>query len=429
MAFFADVKARLGLDISPFEKGLSSVQAKSKQAGAEVGKNFAGVKALIGFSAIAAGFKGALDKAKELRDAALETGTALDPSVQRTADLADNLDKSKDALADVGVTILGGLQRAVDYVVAFGSQMLGLVDGVSEGLAAIDEGRAKEAKAQADKKKAAEQAKTDAANQKKSDEAELAASVKAAAQFKKAGEIKEAARQKTLTLDQKIAETQAALAQAEKDNADTSKTAADRIDALVIKEQKRADLADLLKEKTDRQKQVEEELLSFFGDIEKSRADAEAKRTDELEAQQKTLLDQKKTIEQTLAAQEQGKRASVEDAASGKRNVGGRTQANAKRLLSDNAEERRRMDAVSQAEDTLAEATTSSGRRDARAELDRRKAALAATQGRKSSLEKSLGGKVSDSFVSKQVDELIKVNKALADTNKALAPTSIKSTK
>ena len=453
MAFFSEVKARLGLDISPFEKGMAKASATAKNTSSEMGKNLAGVKGLIGFAAIAGGFRSALERAKELRDTAAETGTALDPAVQRAADLADNLERGQNALSDAGITTVAWLQRSVDYSVAFVSQMLGLVDGVDEGIKAIDEGRAKEAKAAQDAKKNADaKKKEDAEKKKASDDAAAAeaANIKTVGELmKKEAEITETARQKTLSIDQKIKEAQDAIVSGEAEYANKNKTAIEQGQALVRIAQAKSDLADLLIEKKKQEQDVEEELLSFFGDVEKSRAKAEEKRTDELKDQQKTLLDQKKTIEQTLAAQEKGKRASLEDITSGKRNVGGKTRADAKRLQALAKEEQRQIDAVSQAEDALAtptpsgegqaaiddaaakakQASSGASRADKEKELARRRDALAATQARKASLEKSLSGKVSDDFGKQQVEELKAVNTQLGKVNTALAPASIKSNK
>jgi hypothetical protein len=344
MAFFSEIKARLGLDITPFEKGMAKAQSSARQATTEMGKNMAGVKGLVSFAAVTAGFNNALERAKELRDLAAETGTALDPAVQRTADLSDNLQRGKSVLADIGITLVGGLTRGVDYVVAFGAQMLGLVNGVNEAIESIDKGRAKEAKAEADKKKAAENAKTNSANKKKSDEAELALSVKAAEQFNKAADIKEEARKKTLTIDEKIKEEEAAIVQAEKDKADITKTSTQRLAAGVLLEQAKSDLADLQREQSEKQ------------------ADKEKERTDKLKEQQKTLLEQKKTIEQTLAAQAKASLLpSMADVLSGKRNIGGVARGRATQLERDRASALDLADAEQRAREELASGIKTGG--------------------------------------------------------------------
>ena len=219
--------------------------------------------------------------------------------------------------------------------------------------------------------------------------------------------VREDALNKTLTLEEQILAAKDKVNESELE-AYESKAGIERAQAELTLAQDRANLAELEREQSDKQ------------------AAAEKKRTDELDTQLKTLQDQKKTIEQTLAAQAKSQKASVEDIASGKRQVGGTTQANAKKLLAARSEEQRRIDAVSQAEDTLAGATEG-GRKDAQAELDRRKAALAATQERKGKLEEALGGKTSESFAAEQVAELKNVVAQITITNKALAPASISS--
>ena len=407
MAFFSEIKARLGLDISPFEKGMAKAQSSARQATTEMGKNMAGVKGLVSFAAVTAGFNNALERAKELRDLAAETGTALDPAVQRTADLSDNLERGKSVLADIGITLVGGLQRGVDYVVAFGSQMLGLVNGVNEAIQSIDKGRAKEAKEEADKKKAAENAKTNSANKKKSDEAELALSVKAAEQFKKAAEIKEEARKKTLTIDQKIKETEADILQAEKDKADATKTSMQRLTAGVSLEQARADLADLIVDKKKQEQEIQ----------------------DELKNQLKTLQDQKKTIEQTLAAQAKASLLpSMADVVSGKRNIGGVARGRATQLERDRASAMQLADAEQRAREALAGASGPFAAQDALKSGRAIRAQLDQTRARITTNENLLGSRISDANPNaKMEEELMQIKAELKVLNyTTLAPQNTK---
>jgi hypothetical protein len=118
MAFFSEIKARLGLDITDFEANMSRVQQTAKNTAKEFAKGMGGIKGLIGFGALAAGFNSALDKAQELRDAALETGTALNPAVARTAELADNLEKAKSKFADISIGTIGAINRGIEMIVA-----------------------------------------------------------------------------------------------------------------------------------------------------------------------------------------------------------------------------------------------------------------------------------------------------------------------
>jgi len=217
--------------------------------------------------------------------------------------------------------------------------------------------------------------------------------------------VREDALNETLTLEQQILLAKAKVYDLELDVNESKKGSVDQAKAELTLEEEKANLTRLEREQSKKQ-------------------------SDELDAQLKKLKDQKTTIEQTLAAQAKNQKASVEDIASGTRQVGGTTKANAQKLLAARSEEQRRMDAVSQAEDTLANGDrglTGGAKDAAQAELDRRKAALAATQTRKSDLESALKDKTSDTFAAEQVVELKKVVAEIIKTNQALAPASITS--
>ena len=227
---------------------------------------------------------------------------------------------------------------------------------------------------------------------------------------KAADKVREDAFNETLTLEQQILLAKAKVYDLELDASESKQGSVDQANAELKLAEEKANLAKLEKEQSDKQ------------------TAAEQARTDELKNQKKTLEDQKKTIEQTLAAQAKGAKASIEEIASGKRQVGGTTRANAQALLRARSEEQRRIDAVSSAEDTLAMAKkTGGGVKEAQAELDRRKAALEETLSRKSKLEDALTGKTSDTLGAEQVAELKNVVAEIIKTNKALAAASITS--
>lgn len=224
--------------------------------------------------------------------------------------------------------------------------------------------------------------------------------------------VREDALNETLTLEQQILLAKAKVYDLEIDVNESKKGSVNQTKAGLALEQEKANLSKLEKEQSHRQ------------------TAAEQQRTDKLKDQLKTLQDQKTTIEQTLAAQAKGAKASIDDIASGKRQVGGTTKVNAQKLLAARSEEQRRTDAVSQAEDTLAnngKPLTASAKKDAEAELNRRKKALAETLGRKGKLEGALKDKTSDTLAAEQVVELKNVVAEIIKTNKALAPTSITS--
>ena len=283
----------------------------------------------------------------------------------------------------------------------------------------------------ADKLKIAEQAndkakaRADLLDLEKEKQDQINTAVKATAK------VREDALDKTLTLEEQILAAKDKVNESEQEAYESKKGSVDQANAELTLAKDRAALAELesqkTKKQTDAEIQQQEELDSDEKDFTAERTAAEEKRTDELDAQLKKLKDQKTTIEQTLAAQAKSQKASVEDIASGTRQVGGTTQSNAKKLLAARSEEQRRIDAVAQAEDTLAGAISTGGRKDAQAELDRRKAALAATQGRKSELEGALKDKTSETFAAEQVAELQTINTTLDDIKAALAATSITS--
>jgi hypothetical protein len=283
----------------------------------------------------------------------------------------------------------------------------------------------------ADKLKIAEQAndkakaRADLLDLEKEKQDQINTAVKATAK------VREDALDKTLTLEEQILAAKDKVNESEQE-AYESKDGIESANALLTLAQDRAKLAELERQKTNKQTDAEiqqqEELDSDEKDFIAERTAAEEKRTDELKDQKETLENQKKTIEQTLAAQAKGAKASIEEIASGKRQVGGTTRANAKALLRARSEEQRRIDAVSSAEDELAmRKSTGGGVKDAQAELDRRKAALEETLKRKSKLEDALTGKTSDTLGAEQVAELKNVVAEIAKTNKALAPASITS--
>jgi len=267
------------------------------------------------------------------------------------------------------------------------------------------------------------------ANADKTQKEDLANSVKAAEQFKKSEQIKEEARKKTLTIDEKIKEEEAAIVQAQKDQDDTSKTAAQRLDAIIAKEQARANLADLLVDKKKQEQEIQDELNSFFGDVEKSRTAAEKKRTDELNAQLKTLEDQKKTIEQTLAAQAKASLLpSMADVVSGKRNIGGVARGRATQLERDRASALDLADAEQRAREALAGASGPFAAADALKSGRAIRAQLDQTRSRITTNENLLGSRISDANPNAAMEkELLEIKFELKTLNNVtLAPQNTK---
>jgi len=453
MAFFSEIKARLGLDITPFEKGLSQAQGSlGKVVDGAAGKlgNLKNVgttlATAVGFNlqSIAEGLARMVVGFSKAQEAALLE------LVESSKAAADDLAKiaSKRQGNDDPVTRIKNLDREAESLrqqvtsrtKLTTSEKLGIInqEGIIAGIGKIitEENSMEKAKAAAQKRlgeisreqlKANDEIKEAAAKKEKEDAKEIDTAAKATAK------VREDALNETLSLEEKILAAKDKVNESEQ-AAYESKAGVESAEAEFILTQDRANLAKLEREKTkkqtDAEKQQQEELDSDEKDFIAERTAAEKKRTNELDAQLKKLKDQKTTIEQTLAAQAKSAKASVEDIASGKRQVGGTTKANAQKLLAARSEEQRRIDAVSQAEDTLAnggKGLTGAAQKDTQAELDRRKAALAATQSRKSNLEGALKDKTSETFAAEQVAELKKVVAEIIKTNQALAPASITS--
>jgi hypothetical protein len=457
MAFFSEVKASLGLDIAPFEKGLAQSIAAAKQAQQQITKEMASQAQAVNREMTAA--QNANRKsAQESASVFEEMFAAEQAAAKQIIEDEKAIAAAKRARIEEGRTLVmrdianeqSARRRMIDSV-SRGIKTLAIaaglnMQGIAQGIARFVTGFSKEQEKSLDDlvsktETAASKVEGNLATAQQRDAA-LREELAQKEEEKRVSRLSDAERENELIAerDRKRQEGMGRGTNAVRARLrvlEIEKELEQILDRKIAKQVKADEAALAAEEK--KQKDVEDNLTSFFSDLDKAadvaneaakkQAEADEKRTDELKDQAKTLLDQKKTIEQTLAAQEKGKRASLQDAASGKRKVGGATQANARRLLAANDEELRRMDAVSQAEDSLAGATTDSGRAAAKKELDARKAALAATQGRKASLEKILGGKVSDDFGKQQVEELKAVNTQLGKVNTALAPASIKSNK
>jgi hypothetical protein len=521
MAFFSEIKARLGLDITPFEKGLSQAQGSiGKVVDGATGK-LGNLKMLgttlatalgLNLQTIAEGVaRMVVGFSKDQEDALLklaERSAAVADEMEKTAmkrrggddptrrkellnekliplredvgrpteltqkekndimfskrnffngsqgrqEINDEEARRVKAVADAHekITKINSEINAADAEIRDKTEklnkdtakteeearlkILSIDEKIAEARAKIAEpAPAKTADAETDNLKIAEQANNKAKaradildlEKKKQDEIDTAA--------KATAKVREDALNETLTLEEQILAAKDKVNESEQ-AAYESKAGVDQANAELTLAQDRANLAKLERDKSKKQadleKQQQAELDSDEQDFTDKQAAAEKKRTDELDTQLKKLQDQKTTIEQTLAAQAKSAKASIEDIASGKRNVGGTTQSNAKALLRARSEEQRRIDAVSQAEDTLANGgrgLTGGAKDAAQAELNRRKKALAETLGRKGELEGALKDKTSDTLAAEQVVELQTINTTLDDIKAALAATSITS--
>ena len=388
MAFFSEIKARLGLDITPFEKGLSQAQGSiGKVVDGAAGKlgNFKTIgttiatalglnlesiaenvaRAVVGFSktqedALLSLVDSSEAAANRMAKILLKRQGGDDPT--RRIELLNKELESVSKQAEAITTLTEKEKQSIRSKNALSNELV-------PGSAEIERQEAEMAKSVAKARLRIEQIRLEKleaedeirANADKTQKEDLANSVKAAEQFKKSEQIKEEARKKTLTIDEKIKEEEAAIVQAQKDQDDTSKTAAQRLDAIIAKEQARANLADLLVDKKKQEQEIQDELDSFFDSIGKQTA-AEQARTDELKDQLKTLQDQKKTIEQTLAAQAKASLLpSMADVVSGKRNIGDVARGRATQLERDRASVLDLADAEQRAREELASGIKTGG--------------------------------------------------------------------
>jgi hypothetical protein len=446
MAFFSEIKARLGLDITPFEKGLSQAQGSlGKVVGGAAGKlgNFKAIGTTIAtalglnLESIAENVaRAVVGFSKNQEDALLKLVDSSEAAANRMAKILlkrqggddpkrriELLDKELESVRKQAEAITTLTEKEKQSIRSKNALSNELVPGSAEierqeteMAKNVATARARITQIRLEKLEAEDEVRDNANKTQKED---LANSVKAAEQFKKSEQIKEEARKKTLTIDEKIKEEEAAIVQAQKDQDDTSKTAAQRLDAITAKEQARANLADLLVDKKKQEQAVEEELLSFFGDVEKSRADAEQARTDKLKDQLKTLEDQKKTIEQTLAAQAKASLLpSMADVVSGKRNIGGVARARATQLERDRASARDLADAEQRARETLASASGPFATADALKSGRAIRAQLDETRSRITTNENLLGSRISDANPNAEMEkQLIEIKTELKTLN------------
>ena len=159
---------------------------------------------------------------------------------------------------------------------------------------------------------------------------------------------------------------QMSLAEAEKEANKNGLTKLQLAKANLAVDEARDNLSKFTAEEEDKRKKKQEhaiqnELDSFFDSIDKQTA-AEQARTDKLKEQKKTLLEQKKTIEQTLAAQAKASLLpSMADVVSGRRNIGGVARGRATQLERDRASTLDLADAEQRAREELASGIKTGG--------------------------------------------------------------------
>ena len=131
-SFTSTLRAVLTMDTRAFQAGATRAEKTLKQLREKLGAAGAGsLTRFLGIGLLVTGFTQALNRAQELRDEAARLGTALDPSVRRTAELADNFDRLKSSASDIGVSIVGGLAAYGDFIGTQYARLFGLLKGQS----------------------------------------------------------------------------------------------------------------------------------------------------------------------------------------------------------------------------------------------------------------------------------------------------------
>jgi len=372
MAFFSEIKARLGLDITPFEKGLSQAQGSiGKVVGGAAGKlgNFKTLGTTLatamglnlesiaeGLARFVIGFSKAQESAllklvetskaaaDELAQLAFKKQGGDDP--EKRIVLLKREVISTEAVAKVRKTLNFSQVASImkEQILQKGT-ILGTIAGIAKISAENDamaadaaDNRDKMGKASRGIISAQTEIKDAAAKKEKEDAKEIDAITKAT------DKVREDALNETLTLEQQILAAKSKVYDLELDVNESQEGSVDQAKAGLALEQEKHNLAKLEREQSDK------------------RAAAEQKHTDELNAQVTKLKEQKTTIEQTLAAQAKASLLpSMADVVSGKRNIGGVARARATQLERDRASALDLADAEQRAREELASGIKTGG--------------------------------------------------------------------
>jgi hypothetical protein len=193
-----------------------------------------------------------------------------------------------------------------------------------------------------------------------------------------------------------------------------------------------AELQNLLIDKKKQEQEINDQLLSFFDDINKASQDAadkEKTKTAELEKQTGELRKQIKVKQDDINnSRRQAELPTMADVISGKRNIGGFAKSAANKLEKARAQELVLSDAEQRAREAYAGATTGGAKDAALAQGRGIRARLDKTRGQIGSLEKLLGSRVSDANPYRaMITELSLVKAELVTLNTTtLASTSAK---
>jgi hypothetical protein len=112
MAFFSTIQAKLGLDVTNFERGMAKAQSRTLAFRRNLSQFGAGgLSRFLGVGALVSGYVAAINKAQQLRDEAEKNGTAISRNTESLAKYGDQLDKLKAGIAQIGVESVGFLAR------------------------------------------------------------------------------------------------------------------------------------------------------------------------------------------------------------------------------------------------------------------------------------------------------------------------------
>jgi hypothetical protein len=372
MAFFSEIKARLGLDITPFEKGLSQAQGSlGKVVGGAAGKlgNFKTLGTTLatamglnlesiaeGLARLVVGFSKAQETAllklvetskaaaDELAQLAFKKQGGDDP--EKRIVLLKREVASTEAVAKVRKTLnYSQMASIMKQQVLEKGTILGTIAGIAKISAENDamaenaaDNRDKMGKASRGIISAQTEIKDAAAKKEKEDAKEIDVITKAT------DKVREDALNETLTLEQQILAAKSKVYDLEIDVNESKEGSVDQAKAGLALEQEKINLAKLEREQSDK------------------RAAAEQERTDKLNAQLTKLKEQKTTIEQTLAAQAKASLLpSMADVVSGRRNIGGVARGRATQLERDRASALDLADAEQRAREELASGIKTGG--------------------------------------------------------------------
>jgi hypothetical protein len=246
---------------------------------------------------------------------------------------------------------------------------------------------------------------------------------------KATAKVREDALNKTLTLEEQILAARDKVNKSEQ-AAVKSKAGIESANAEFILAQDRANLQNLLIDKKKQEQEINDQLLSFFDDINKAAQDAADKeklKTAELEKQTGELRKQIKVKQDDINnSRRQAELPTMADVISGKRNIGDFGKSSASKLEKARAKALELSDAEQRAREAYAGATTGGAKDAALAQGRGIRARLDQTRGQIGSMEKLLGSRVSDAnpyaAMEKELalvkDELVTLNtKTLASTS------------